>query len=176
MQDAFVVAPDLEEFKAAVCQEHLLIRSGRQDIFKNRQAQVETFLFLDAGPVTVVQPHQHLVNVEIDAQIGLLAITRVIEEHQRLGQTFQKRMGRRFLLGAQCKVVTVEQPVAAEGAFIHLANTQRQLVAQTRRIAQTFAPVDGSKNGGNLICVFRSRLLSFNIHASFPASAAASFA
>ena len=37
------------------------------------RTQVETFLLLDAGTVAVVEPHQHFMDVEIDAQTGLLA-------------------------------------------------------------------------------------------------------
>ena len=69
-------------------------------------------------------------------------------------------MGRRFLLGAQCKVVTVEQPVAAEGAFIHLADPKRQLIAQPCRITQPFTPVNGPENSGNLFGALRAGLLN----------------
>src|SRR5690606_16534923 len=84
----------------------------------------------------------------------------VVKQHQRLRQTLEERMSRRFLLGAERKMVAVKEAVTANGAFIHLADTQRQLVAQPRRIAQTFSPVDGPKNDGYLIGAFRARLFN----------------
>ena len=69
-------------------------------------------------------------------------------------------MSCRFLLGAEREMVAVKEAVTADGAFIHLANTQRQLVVQPRRIAQTFAPVDGPENSGHLIGAFRAWLLN----------------
>ena len=56
-------------------------------------------------------------------------------------------------------MVAVKEAVTADGAFIHLADTQRQLVAQSRRIAQAFAPVDGPENDGYLFLALRSRFL-----------------
>jgi len=69
-------------------------------------------------------------------------------------------MNRCFLLGAEREMIAIEETVTADGAFIHLANTQRQLVVQPHRIAQAFAPVDGTENGGYLIGTFRARLLN----------------
>src|SRR5690554_303336 len=69
-------------------------------------------------------------------------------------------MGRCFLLGTEREMVAVKEAVTADRALIHLTDTQRQLVAQPRRIAQAFAPVDGPKNGGYLIGALGSRLLN----------------
>src|SRR5690606_41884045 len=100
---------------------------------------------------------------------GLVPVAGVVKQHQRLRQAFKERMSRIFLLGAEREMVAVKETVTADGALIHLANTQRQLVAQTRRIAQTFAPVAGSKSGSNLLCAFCSRLLN-GIQAGIDAS------
>ena len=66
-------------------------------------------------------------------------------------------MGRRFLLGAERETVAVKEAVTADRTLIHLADTQRQLIAQPRRIAQAFTPIDGPENSSNLFGAFRSR-------------------
>src|SRR5690606_38322231 len=100
------------------------------------------------------------IDVEIDAQADLVPVAGVVKQHQRLRQTLEEWMSRRFLLGTEREIVTVKEAVTADSAFIYLANTQRQLITQPRRIAQAFAPVNGPENGGNLIGAFRAWLLN----------------
>ncbi len=58
-------------------------------------------------------------------------------------------------------MVAVKEAVTADGAFIHLADTQRQLVAQRRAGSLKPSPrFYGTENGGHLIGAFRARLLN----------------
>ena len=75
MQDAAGVSADLEKLKAGFCQKDLLIRRSGEYVLEHGQTEIEAFLFLDARPVTLVEPHQHLVNIEVDLQGGFIPIT-----------------------------------------------------------------------------------------------------
>ena len=107
-------------------------------VLEHTQAKIKALHLFHAGAVALIQAHQHLEHIKVDAQLtDRGARTLALETQQQTGGQVlnEPRLGRE-IVDLEVKPLHGEKAVAANGAVIHLPQLQCQTLPEKLRPLQ----------------------------------------